>query len=177
THASLSANNGNRYRSKRPPATPQAAITFEEELEQLKAKHGQAQQAANHAGPAQPPANQVLPWLPPAASPATAVTTEDTKAAGDAAEATEAKEQLAMQDTFCFRHFLIKRDTGIERHDFEQDAFNQLQTGKKDQAKPKSKTIKKRPAAAMKRPAAAPAMRQEPKEAKTAKPIEIFGCI
>jgi len=65
--------------------------------------------------------------------------------------------------------------------DFEKDAFNQLQTGKKqgkkDQAKPKSKTIKKRPAAAMKRPAAVPAMRQEPKEAKTAKPIEIFGCI
>ena len=60
--------------------------------------------------------------------------------------------------------------------DFEQDAFNQLQSGKKqgkkDQAKPKSKTIKKRPAAAIKRPAAAPAMRQEHKEAKTAKPIE-----
>ena len=29
THASLSANNGNRCRGKRPPATPQAAITFE----------------------------------------------------------------------------------------------------------------------------------------------------
>jgi len=73
----------------------------------LKAKHGHAQQAPNHAGPAQPPANQVLPWLPSAASPATAVTTEDTKAAGDAAGATEANEQLALQDTFCFRTFRI----------------------------------------------------------------------
>ena len=103
THASLSANNGNRCRGKRPPATPQAAITFEEELEHLKAKHGHAQQAPNHAGPAKPPANQVLPWLPLVPSPATAVTTEDTKAAGEAAEATEANEQLAKQDTCCFR--------------------------------------------------------------------------
>ena len=186
THASLSANNGNRCRGKRPPATPQAAITFEEELEHLKAKHGHAQQEPNHAGPAKPPANQVLPWLPP---PASAVTTEDTKAAGEAAEATEANEQLAKQDTCCFRTVCSRGIQGLKDvswqdktlEDFEQDAFNQLQSGKKqgkkDQAKPKSKTIQKRPAAAMKRPAAAPAMRQEHKEAKTAKPVETFGCI
>ena len=117
THASLAANKGTRFRGKRPPATPQAAITFEEELEQLKLKHGHQPKSPaplplqSFGAPtktvAAATANQVLPWLPPAPSqPTAAAKAEDTKppteTAGKETAATDPtkNDQSPKQDSF-----------------------------------------------------------------------------
>ncbi|CAE7239345.1 unnamed protein product [Symbiodinium sp. CCMP2592] len=113
THGSLAVNNTTRYIGKRSPATPQAAMTFEEELAMLKLKHSQQPQspAPLHFNPtkrvAAAPCNQVLPWLPPAPSPSTAaVEAEETKPPPETAateiSATEPAEnkQSPKQDSF-----------------------------------------------------------------------------
>ncbi|CAE7515104.1 unnamed protein product, partial [Symbiodinium sp. CCMP2592] len=71
THASLAG--GTRCRSKRPPATPQGStLSFDQELEMLKLRHGIQAQAATQGtatlqgsqGPTAA-ATAVLPWLSP----------------------------------------------------------------------------------------------------------------
>ena len=119
-HASLANNGGTRCRTKRPPATPQGStLSFQEELQLLKLRHGlQGQAPAEATGTLQGTTapKPVLPWLwqpstaeqgqssnsstgnalplPPANPPP-----EATTSVVAAPTETTAKEEAAQQDT------------------------------------------------------------------------------